>query len=92
MAISKKITITEAGVNSGPTYDVYYSLDGSTYTFLETVTLSGLGASVIVSVPDTTQYIKLVSIGTCTNEVIEPVPGASSGDFNNDDFSPLDFS
>ena len=90
MAINKQITLTEKAVNAGPNFDVYYTLNGTTFSFVSTVYLPALGASAIVSVPDTTLYIKLQSKGICTNEVVNPVPNAILGDFGID-YDPLDF-
>lgn len=90
MAILKKITLTESGVNAGPGYSVYTSPDCNTFTLLQSVILTSPGQSVIVSVPDTTSCIKLVSLGICSNAVTHVVPGALSGDFSFD-FSQLDF-
>ena len=71
MSIQKKITLTDRGVNAGPTYNVSYSSDCVAYTASVNVTLSSISASAVVNVPDNTLCIKLTSIGQCTNEVIE---------------------
>ena len=71
MSIQKTITLTDKGVNAGPTYTLSYSSDCVSYTSYGIVTLSELGDTTIVSVPDNTQCIKLTSIGECTNEVVQ---------------------
>jgi hypothetical protein len=88
--ITKRITLTDKGINAGPSFAVYTSVDCNTYTFNSNVTLGSVGASVIVLIGDTTQCIKLTSSGTCFNSVIHTVPGALQGDFSFD-FSQLDF-
>jgi Fe2+ transport system protein FeoA len=90
MSLNKKITLTNSSINSGPGYSVYASTDCNTYFLIENVVLANIGDYVIVSVPDTTMCIKLVSLGLCNNSVIHVVPGALMGDFNID-FSQLDF-
>lgn len=91
MAISRKITLTEKGANAGPVFALYYSLDCSTYTFQENVTLPTATSYVIVSLPDNTQCIKLISLGECTNEVIQTNPTVNTGDFYLLDFDYFDF-
>jgi hypothetical protein len=70
MSVSKIITLTEQGLNSGPNYNVSYSPDCVVYTASLDVNLSYLGQSVTISVPDNTQCIKLTSTGECTNAVV----------------------
>ena len=89
--ITKRITLTDKGINAGPVFSVFTSLNCSAYTLYGDVTLASVGASVIISVLDTTQCIRLTSQGICDNSVIHTVPGALSGDFSFD-FSQLDFS
>lgn len=88
--MQKIIKLTEKGVNSGPYYDVYYSLDLSTYVFVTTLYLPGVDASETITIPDTTVSIKLVSKGVCTNDVIRILPDIIQGDFNAD-YNPYDF-
>lgn len=90
MAIQKKITLTDNSVNSGPGYGVYQSADCNTFFFVENVTLVNVGDYVIVTVNDTCECIKLISLGICTNQVTHVVPGSLEGDFSFD-FSQLDF-
>jgi len=90
MAINKKITLTDKGIKAGPVFAAYYSIDCISYTFIENITLASVDDYAIVSVPDTTHCIKLVSTGQCSNFVINTVPGALNGDFGFD-FSQLDF-
>jgi hypothetical protein len=73
MSIQKTITLTDKGVNSGPTYTLSYSSDCVEYTSSVNVTLSSISSSVVVNVPENTQCIKLTSIGDCTNEVIQNI-------------------
>jgi hypothetical protein len=73
MSVSKIITLTDQGINSGPNYNVSYSPDCVTYTASLDVTLNYLGQSVTISVPNDTQCIKLTSLGVCTNDVISYV-------------------
>ena len=89
--ITKRITLTDKGINAGPVFSVFTSPDCNTYTLYGTVTLASVGASVIISIPDTTQCIRLTSVGICNNSIIHTVPGALQGDFSFD-FSQLDFS
>jgi hypothetical protein len=73
--ILKKITITAQGSTSGPLYDIYYSVDGVTYTLCpdgNNVSLPTVGSSVIVSVDSTANFIKAVNLhpGCAGNDVI----------------------
>jgi hypothetical protein len=90
MSVTKIITLTDQGINSGPFYTVYYSADCINFTASLDVNLYYLGQSVSVNVPNNTHCIKLVSKGVCTNSVTHTVPGALNGDFGFD-FSQLDF-
>ena len=78
MSIQKTITLTDKGVNAGPTYTLSYSSDCVTYTSFGIVTLSEVGDTTIVNVPDNTICIKLTSIGECTNEVVQSFGPAST--------------
>ena len=84
------ITLTEKIKKAGPDFEVYYSDDCNTYTYLQTIKLANIGASVDVTVPYNSSCIKLVSTGECGNSVVHVIPGALGGDFNID-FSFLDF-
>ena len=64
------IELTEFGGDSGPTYNVYYSTDCSSYTYADTVTLPNLGSQVEVELDELTTCVKLISVGEFTNEVI----------------------
>lgn len=73
--ILKKITITAQGSTSGPLYDIYYSVDGVTYTLCpdgNNVSLPTVGSSVIVTVDSTANFIKAVNLhpGCEGNDVI----------------------
>ena len=85
------ITLTDAGANSGPTYDVYTSPDGVNFTFLQNVTLSNVGDSVVLLFPESAVVCKLVNINSsCSNSIVHVIPGSLAGDFSFD-FSQLDF-
>jgi len=85
----KTITLTEKGAKAGPAYNIYWTADG-VFTFLETVVLNSVGASVIITLPNNAIAVKLTSIGDCTNSVTNPIPGVTLGDFDID-FDQLDF-
>jgi hypothetical protein len=73
--VLKKVTITQQGSTSGPLYDIYYSIDGSTYTLCpdgDNVFLFPVGSYVIVTVPDNANFIKAVNLhpGCNGNDVI----------------------
>lgn len=91
MSIQKTITLTEKGAKAGPNFNIYYSVNTVTYTFLQLATLNTIGSSVVVTLPDNARTIKLVSLGNCSNEIIHTIPGQSLGDFNLLDFDKLDF-
>lgn len=78
MSIQKTITLTEKGVNAGPTYNVSYSSDCVEYTSSVNVTLSSISASAVITVPDNTLCIKLTSIGECTNEIVQYIGPATT--------------
>lgn len=71
------ITLTAAGVNSGPTYDVYWSSDCVNYNLLtgsSPVNLPNVGSTASLNVPENLQCLKLVNINSeCNNEVIKNV-------------------
>jgi hypothetical protein len=89
--ITKRITLTDKGINAGPVFSVYVSPDCNTFTLNSDITLGSVGAYADILIPTSTQCIKLISNGTCTTSVIHTVPGALQGDFSFD-FSQLDFS
>lgn len=71
---TRKITLTELGGDAGPNYSVFYSADCITYTASADCTnlyLPDVDSFGYCTVDDTAVCIKLVSKGTCTNEVIE---------------------
>ena len=73
--IYKTITLTQQGSTSGPLYDIYYSIDGVTYTLCpdgDNVTLSSVSSSVVVSVDSAANFIKAVNLhpGCNGNDVI----------------------
>jgi hypothetical protein len=88
--MTKTITLTDKGTKAGPNFSVYYSIDGISFTFLEITTLSSIGSTIVVTIPDATKILRLISIGNCGNEVSHLVPGSTLGDFWID-FSQYDF-
>lgn len=90
MSFKKNIILTEQGVNSGPQYAVYSSVDGNTFTFLQNVSLPSVGSQVVITFPNNAVIMKLTSLGICDNSVIHVIPGSLLGDFNID-FSYYDF-
>lgn len=73
--ILKKVTITQQGATSGPLYDIFYSIDGVTYTLCvdgDNVSLPAVGSYVVVTVPDTANFIKAVNLhpGCNGNDII----------------------
>ena len=90
MSIYKTITLTEKGAKSGPSYDIYWSANGSTFVFLETAILSSVGSTINITLPDNAKVIRLTSRGECSNSVTEGIPGVTLGDFALD-FDQLDF-
>jgi hypothetical protein len=65
------ITLTTVGADSGPTYNLYSSPDGTTFTpFATGITKVALLAGYPDTVPDGTTTIRVTSIGTlCTNHI-----------------------
>jgi hypothetical protein len=90
MSIYKTITLTEKGAKSGPTYNIYWSADGTIFTFLQAVVLSSVGSTINITLPNNAVVIRLTSLGDCTNSVTNPIPGVTLGDFAID-FDQLDF-
>jgi hypothetical protein len=90
MSIQKTITLSEKGAKAGPAFNIYWTADGTIFTFLETVVLNNVGASVIITLPDNAIAIRLTSLGDCTNSVTNSIPGVTLGDFAID-FDQLDF-
>jgi hypothetical protein len=86
----KTITLSEKGAKAGPAFDIYWTADGVVFTFLETVVLNSVGASVIITLPNNAIAVKLTSIGDCTNSVTNAIPEVTLGDFDID-FDQLDF-
>ena len=70
-----RIQLTQAGINSGPLYDVYWSLDCVNYfplTGSSPVNLPSVGSFVNVNVPDNTLCVKLQNnTEICDNEIIK---------------------
>lgn len=72
-----KIVLDPLGIDAGP-FDIYYSIDGglnytiSTYTNVPAS--SFIGGYIINDVPDDVNYVKVVSLGVCTNEMVANIP------------------
>jgi hypothetical protein len=74
--INRQITLTSKGTNSGPLYDVFYSLDCINYTLCidgSNVSLPNIGSTAIITLPDNTECLKLVNltIGCGSNSEIQ---------------------
>jgi hypothetical protein len=70
------VTLSSAEAGSGPNYDVSYSNDCVTYlpATPSTVSLEGVGSQATITIPDTTQCVKLTNINSnCTNSVSSSV-------------------
>jgi len=70
----RKITLTQLGSNAGPNFSVQYSADCNTYTQSADCTnifLPSVGSFAYCTVDDSAVCIKLISKGSCTNEVVE---------------------
>jgi hypothetical protein len=70
------VTLSTAEAGSGPNYDVSYSNDCVTYlpATPSTVTLESVGSQATITIPDTTQCVKLTNINSnCTNSVSSSV-------------------
>ena len=67
MSFSVLITLTTAGANTGPTFDLYSNADGYVYPFETGIAKSSLVAGYTSTlVPDSTTTIKVVNVGgTC---------------------------
>lgn len=89
--ITKRITLTDKGINAGPVFSVYTSPDCNTFSLYGSVTLGSVGAFVDITIASNVECIRLTSQGICDNSVIHTVPGSLEGDFSFD-FSQLDFS
>lgn len=66
------VTLSSADAGSGPNYNVLYSTDCISYSAANpaTITLNNVGSQAYITVPDTTQCIKLTNINSnCTNSV-----------------------
>jgi hypothetical protein len=72
--VFRQITLNELGLKAGPYYDVYYSADCSTYTIAtdgSNVYLPSVGSQVVVTIPDSTQCLKLVNLSPdCGNNFV----------------------
>ena len=70
----RKITLTQLGSDAGPNFSVQYSADCNTYTQSADCTnifLPSVGSFAYCTVDDSAVCIKLISKGSCTNEVVE---------------------
>ena len=68
--INYSIQLTSTPVNSGPYYDVFYSVDCATYTPAGQVQLADTSSITIIQVEETSTCIRLQSSGNCTNYVV----------------------
>ena len=71
------ITLTEAGINTGPTYDVYWAADCVNYTLLtgsSPVFLPSVGSTASVNLPTASGCIKLQNNNEdCDNSIIHTI-------------------
>lgn len=88
--MQKIIKLTQKGISSGPNYELYYSTNGTTFIYSETIYLPYVDSEVVITIPDGSIAVKLVSIGFCSNSLAENIPNVLSGDFAQD-FDQLDF-
>lgn len=70
------ITLSEVGSDAGPSFDLYASPDGITFTsIVEGIDKTDLEAGYEATVPDGTTDIKVTSVGECTNsEIVTTTP------------------
>jgi uncharacterized membrane protein len=66
--ITYRITLIDEGLDSGPNYEVYTSVDCIDYTFIENITLEDIADFVDVSVDESVNCIRLYNNNAvCTN-------------------------
>ena len=68
------ITLSGVGSSAGPTFNLYASPDGITFTtIIEDVNKTVLEAGYTATVPDGTTDIKVTSVGACTNSYVATI-------------------
>lgn len=68
------ITISGVGSNTGPTFNLYSSPDGTTYTpIILGIDKTLLQPGYTINVPDGTTSIKVTSVGDCTNSEVATI-------------------
>ena len=73
------ITLSELGSDAGPTFDLYASPDGITFTlFAPGINKTVFEEGYEVTVPDGTTDIKVTSVGECTNSEIVTITTPSN--------------
>lgn len=72
MAQSVLVTLTTAGVDSGP-FSLYSDADGYAVPIVTGVSRAALLAGYLLSVPDAATTIKVLSTGVCTNFDLIPI-------------------
>lgn len=75
--INLKVKLLTSTGTSGPLYDAYYTIDGTTYTLAvngSNVTLASVGSEVVITVPDNSTNIKLVSLSAGCNSYSTTAP------------------
>jgi hypothetical protein len=79
--INVKVKLLTSQGNSGPLYDAYYTTDGTNYTLAvngSNLTLLAIGSEVIITVPDNTTNVKLVSLTAGCNGYSTTAPVATT--------------
>jgi len=68
------ITLSGVGSSAGPTFNLYASPDGITFTtIIEGINKTVLEAGYTATVPDGTTDIKVTSVGQCTNSYVATI-------------------
>jgi hypothetical protein len=68
------ITLSGVGSSAGPTFNLYASPDGITFTtIVEGIDKTDLEAGYTATVPDGTTEIKVTSVGVCTNSYVATI-------------------
>ena len=68
------ITLSGVGSSAGPTFNLYASPDGITFTtIIEGINKTVLEAGYTATVPDGTTDIKVTSVGACTNSYVATI-------------------
>jgi len=72
MAQTVLVTLTTAGIDSGP-FSIYSDADGYAIPVVTGISRITMLAGYTVTVPDTATTIKVLSIGACTNYELFPI-------------------